>query len=215
MLPCTCEQGFLLDLGRNPFTWICVWLRRQGALTFWNRNRWFLYAVSVFVFQDSDSGPKSLEISFCKNFNKPVNTLWNSGGQYWRVIIGGEDTHLPFSGMHGCLPRLLYRVVSHRLFWFYYRLVVIRSGYLRIDSDADLMVGWLVLLITVLLVLCSKTILYLYARLCTLWWSCVNWKQWLLQFVALRLQRTFLQMAWAGNASSRTLTSSVCSSQCC
>lgn len=31
--------GFLLDLGRNPFTWICVWLRRQGALTFWNRNR--------------------------------------------------------------------------------------------------------------------------------------------------------------------------------
>ncbi|KAG0625088.1 hypothetical protein M758_2G026800 [Ceratodon purpureus] len=31
--------GFLLDLGRNPFTWFYVWLRRQGALTFWNRNR--------------------------------------------------------------------------------------------------------------------------------------------------------------------------------
>lgn len=31
--------GFLLDLGRNPLTWVCVWLRRQGALTFWNRTR--------------------------------------------------------------------------------------------------------------------------------------------------------------------------------
>jgi hypothetical protein len=31
--------GPLLDIGRHPLTFPCVWLHRQGILTFWNHNR--------------------------------------------------------------------------------------------------------------------------------------------------------------------------------
>ncbi|CAM6029646.1 unnamed protein product [Sphagnum balticum] len=31
--------GPLLDIGRHPLMFPCVWLHRQGILTFWNRNR--------------------------------------------------------------------------------------------------------------------------------------------------------------------------------
>lgn len=32
-------QGLLLDIGRNPLIFPCVWLYRQGVLAPWNRNQ--------------------------------------------------------------------------------------------------------------------------------------------------------------------------------
>ena len=32
-------QGLLLDIGRNPLLFPCAWIRRQGVLTPWKRNR--------------------------------------------------------------------------------------------------------------------------------------------------------------------------------
>lgn len=36
-------QGPLLDVGRNPCVFPCVWLYRQGILSLWTRNRWHFF----------------------------------------------------------------------------------------------------------------------------------------------------------------------------